>query len=214
MDAHQIGNTFNVVELTSKVRLKPHQMSYEYEEHIKHNLEHKVVGRCNNDGMITSVIKLTDCSENMVVREDFSACSEFDVTYIAKICVPVIDTVSVLNVESIIYDFNDFLVRASNGYVTCVLAVGDNNRTTKVVNGEVFVNDRTEPLKAGDYIKVFIKNRRIEAGDKSVGIIGNLLDVATKDEINLYYQGNLAQDEVERVDTIVHFNEDDDYADV
>jgi DNA-directed RNA polymerase subunit E'/Rpb7 len=214
MDAHHIGNTFKTVELTSKVRLKPHQMSYDYVEHLKHNLEHKVVGRCNNDGMITEVIKLLQHSENMIIREDFTACSEFDVTYLANICVPVVNTVSVLKVDSIIYDFNDFLIRASNGYVTCVLAVGDNTRSARVVNGEVFINERTEALKSGDFIKVFIENRRIEAGDNSIGTIGNLLDIATKEEINLYYQNNLTIEEEERPDTIVHFNEDDDYADV
>ena len=214
MDAHQIGNTFNTVKLTSKVRLQPHQMTYDYKEHLKYNLEYKVVGRCNNDGMITSVIKLLEYSENMIVREDFTACSEFDITYLAKICVPVVNTISVLNVESIIYDFNDFLVRASNGYVTCVLAVGDNNRSTKVINGEVFVNDHVDPLKVGDYIKVFIKNKRIEAGDTSVGIIGDLLDIASKEEINLYYQGNLLHDELKQTDTVAHFNDDEDYADV
>lgn len=213
MDTHHIGNTFKTVELTSKVRLKPRQMNYEYGEHLLYNLKRKVLGRCNNDGMITNVIKLLKYSDNLIIREDFSGDAEFDITYLATLCVPIINTVSVLVIESIIYDFNDHLIRASNGYVTCVLAIGD-NRTAHVENGEVFIKDHTEALKSGDYIKVFIKNKRVEAGDKSIGIIGNLIDIASPEEIKLYYHGDIKQEHEERNDTIVHFNEDEDYNDV
>jgi len=214
MNAYQIGNTFNTIELSTKVKLHPRQMTYDYKEHLRHNLEQKVVGRCNNDGMITNVIKLLEHKSNLVVREDFSGASEFDVTYLSLVCVPIINTVSVLIIESIFYDYNDFLIRASNGFVTCVLAVLSNSGTLRVDNGEIFIKGRDKALKNGDFVKVFIINKRIEAGDTSMGIIGNLIDIATTEEISLYYQGSMKPKISEHIETNVQFNEDDDYSNV
>lgn len=213
MEAYQSVNTFNTVEISTKVRLKPWQMTYDWKSFLKKNLEKRVVGKCTNDGMITEIKQITDYNSNIIVREDFSGDTEFNITYIAIVCVPLVNTVAVLKVKSIIFDSVDFLTHCSNGFITCVLRASKNTGTITVEQGKLFVNGNETPLKPDMYIKVYITEKRVIAGDETIGVMGKMVDIATKDEVRMYYKSTPEVDEEEAKETDVVYN-DDDYGDI
>ena len=169
--------------MSSIVKLHPHQMNGDYYIHLKRNLEKKVIGKCNNDGMFTEIIKLTKYDENIINPENFSGDAEFKVKFIATLCVPIEGTATILKIDKVLYEYNDFLIYASNGYITCVMPLSANKNKIHMDKGQIILTESGKALTRGDYIKVSIINKRVEANDKKIGIIGNLLDVASEEEI-------------------------------
>lgn len=220
METYSIENTFKTINLSTKVRLQPHQMTYDFESHLKKNLEKRVVGYCINDGMITEVKKIINMEQNLIVRDDYSGATEFDLTYICEVCIPLVGTVAVLKITNIIFDSNDFLIYCSNGYITCVLRSSKHVGTIKIEQGKLFIHNNSEPLKAGNYIKVLINSKRVIAGDTSIGVYGSLIDIASLDEVKQYYKSTPEIEEDDEIDhSNVVYNDDhdedvDDYADI
>lgn len=63
------------------------------------------------------------------------------------------------------------------------------------------------------YIKVYITEKRVIAGDDTIGVMGKMVDIATKEEVQMYYKSTPEVEEVEVAETDVVYN-DDDYGDI
>lgn len=187
MELFKLVNPFKQIDSVSIVKLYPPQMNSDYYVNLKRNLEKKIIGRCNNDGMFTEVLKLVEYTENQINPESFSGDAEYKVRYTATICVPIEGTATILKVEKILSQYDDFLISATNGYIMCALPLSANKGIVHMDKGQIIFTDRNKPLVKGDYIKVSIVNKRIEANDRRIGIIGNLIDIATPEEVKLFY---------------------------
>ena len=211
MEIYKLDNPFKQIESVAIVKLHPHQMNCDYYIHLKRSLEKRIIGKCNNEGMFTAVIKLTDYSENEINPENFSGDAEYKVRFIATICVPIERTAVILRVENILSLYEDFLIRAFNGYVTCALQLSENKGIIYMNKGQIMFTGSNKPLMKGDYIKVSIISKRVEANDKRIGITGQLLDLATEEEVKLYYRSKyeVYEENEKEVTENVIFNDDE-----
>jgi len=211
MSQDQIINPYQNKEFGTIVKLQPNQLDGTYYLHLKKNIEKKVIGKCNNIGLFTKVIRLTEYDDNIINTEDFSACAEYKVKYIATICMPVLHSLVILKIERIIFQFNDFLINAENGAITCILATKHNLHLLSIKDGKLYIESQDKYLVEGDYIKIKIKTKNIEPHDRKIKIIGTIIDVATEDEVSEFYSNNVVIDESEPILDNVQFNEDTDY---
>ena len=187
MEIYKLYNPFKQIDLVSVVKLHPHQMNGDYYVHLKRNLEAKVIGKCNNDGMITEVLKLTSYDENEINPESFEGDADYRISYIATICVPIEGKAIILKVDKILLQYADFIIVGTNGYFRCVMPLSGNKKTLHMDKGQIIFTSLNKPIVKGDYIKVSIIHKRIEANDKTIGIKGSLLALATEDEVKHFY---------------------------
>jgi len=211
MNTEQLVDPFITSEFATIVELLPEQMDSNYYLHLKKNVEKKVVGKCNNVGLFTKVIKLTEHTTNNINIENFTGNAEYEVKYIATMCVPLVNTVTILRVEKIIFEFNDYLINADNGSITCVMPTKANVHFLSIRNNQIYMESVDKFLQIGDYIKVLIKTKKVEPGDKRIAIIGKIVNVATDEEVEKFYYNKIVSNETEVTKETIQFNEDTDY---
>lgn len=211
MNQEEIVDPFITREFATIVKLHPHQMDSNFYLHLKKNVEKKVVGKCNNNGLFTKVVKLTEYENNVINPENFTADAEYDVKFIATICVPVVNSIVILRVNSIMFELNDYLINAGNGAITCIMKTKSNLHFLTVDTGKIFIKSLNKYLEKDDYIKVIIKTKKIDPGDKKIGIVGKIINMATEDEVKQYYYDKVVVDDSEMTQETIHFNEDIDY---
>jgi DNA-directed RNA polymerase subunit E'/Rpb7 len=211
MNTEQLVDPFITSEFATIVELLPEQMDSNYYLHLKKNVEKKVVGKCNNVGLFTKVIKLTEHTTNNINIENFTGNAEYEVKYIATMCVPLVNTVTILRVEKIIFEFNDYLINADNGSITCVMPTKANVHFLSIRNNQIYMESVDKFLQIGDYIKVLIKTKKVEPGDKRIAIIGKIVNVATDEEVKKFYYNKIVSNETEVTKETIQFNEDTDY---
>jgi DNA-directed RNA polymerase subunit E'/Rpb7 len=211
MSNEQLVDPFITRDFSTIVELLPSQMDSNYYLHLKKNVENKVVGKCNNIGLFTKVIKLVDYESNNINIENFSANAEYDVTFTATICIPLVNTLTILRVERIIFEFNDYLINADNGSITCVMPTKTNGHFLSIKSNQIYINSLDKYLEIGDYIKVLIKTKKIDPGDKKIAIIGKMVDIATEEEIEKFYYNKVSIDQVTDVYENIQYNDDADY---
>lgn len=210
MSSEKLHNPFMSQQCQIIVKLYPHQMNSDLYRHLKHNIEKRVVGKCNNAGLITKVDKLLKYEDNEINIEDFSADAEYSVDYVATICVPMKDTEVILQVKKTICEHGNYLINVSNGALTCVLAVKNNTHFLSMKNSKVYVGNYDKYLEVGDFVKVLIIGKRSDPGDSVIKIIGKIIDLASEDEVkDNYYSVKVEEEEDEVVESIV-FNDDDE----
>ena len=211
MNQEEIVDPFLTREFATIVKLHPYQMNTDYYLHLKKNVEKKIVGKCNNIGLFTKVIKLVEYEQNVINPENFTADAEYDVKFIATICVPIVGSIVILRVNSIMFELNDYLINAGNGAITCILMTKTNSHFLSVDSGKIYMRSHEKYLEKDDYIKVLIRTKKIDPGDKKIGIIGRIIDLASEDEISKHYYDKIIVDDDERNVETIQFNEDTDY---
>lgn len=211
MNTEQLVDPFITSEFATIVELFPEQMDSNYYLHLKHNVEKKVVGKCNNIGLFTKVIKLVEYNTNNINIENFTGNAEYDVKFIATMCIPLVNTIAILRVEKIIFEFNDYLINADNGSITCVMPTKANSHFISIKNNQIYMESIDRFLQIGDYIKVLIKTKKVEPGDKRIAIIGKIVNVATDQEVEKYYYNKIVSNEIDVINENIQFNEDTDY---
>lgn len=209
----KLYDPYKIVTLHSIVKLFPRQMNNDIYNNLKENLKKKVLNKCNDSGMITEVIKITDYSNNIINSENYSGDAEYKITYQAKIFIPITGALLILRVSKIISNFSDYMIEAGNGIVTCILQVNKNLDVMQMENKQVYLHKHKKFLKEKeDYIKIVILNVRINPADNTIGVHGKVIDLALPDEIEQYYYSvDQYENETEESNNNLHFNEDDDY---
>ena len=208
MSEGELVNPFITGEHATIVPLHCHQIDSNYYLHLKKNLEKKIVGKCNNIGLYTKIVKLTDYEQNEINIENFTADAEYSVKFIATMCIPMPNTMCILKFKKAIFEFGNYLINADNGALSCVMAVKKNGHYISMKEGKIYIDSQDRFLEIGDYIKVEILNKKIDPGDKKIGIIGKIVSLATEEEVKEFYYDKVLVDEQEIEQEIVHFNED------
>lgn len=176
----------------TKVQLKPHMLNSDIQNVMKLELRKKVEKRCNKNGYIDEVHRIEEFSADTMRPENLSGCVNFNITYHCRLCIPVEETLIIAQIKAI----NQELILASNGPIMIFIPKDNINNDNWDVT-EKFLNKKTkEQLKVNSYVKINIVNKRINQGDHQIKVIGNLIDSATKDEINSYY-GSIIEDTTE-----------------
>lgn len=186
-----IISPYKNVEQYTRVIIEPHQMNSDIRNHLKFNLKKKVEKKCNKNGFIEEVYRITNYSDGIMIPENLSGNAIYDISYHCKLCIPIEDSIIIGQVKVI----NQELVVAINGPI--MMFIPKENINTKYwnpVDNFTHTEKKDTKLNIGNYVCVKILNKRINKGDTQIKSIGELLNLANEEEVNKYF-GSKIEDE-------------------
>ena len=182
----------------TKIQIKPHMMNSDIQNIMKLVLRKKVEKRCNKNGFVDEVHRIETFEAEDMRPENLSGAVNFDISYHCRLCIPIENSLIFAQVKAI----NQELILAQNGPVMIFIPKDNIDQTVwDVTDKFMHMKDKTN-LKVNNYIKVEVMNKRINQGDHQIKIIGQLLDLASEDEINNYYGSiiTLDSEQIEEVE--------------
>ena len=197
------------IKLHDLVVLLPWQLNNELYLHLKNNLKNKVEKKCIDAGYICKVNEIENYDNGFILPEDLSGNITFKVTYTANVCVPIPNNLMICKVDQIIKN----VILCKNGPVNIIITFTNINvNAFNIDNQKNIIDIRTKKkIEIDDYLKIIIKSKRSYNGDNTIGVIGFIEDLATKEEIDEFmYKENDYESELE-TDNKTHYelNEDE-----
>lgn len=190
------------VDQTTSVLLEPYQMSSDISINLKNNLKKKIEKKCNKYGYIDQVYKIIKKSEGIMKPENLSGNVIYNLVYQCKLCMPIENTIIIGQV----YVINQELIFAKNGPIMIFLPKQHIDSTYwNILDDCIYKNNRQQVidekitpelenkqiiLKIHDHVCVQIINKRVNENDNQIKVIGKLLDLATKEEVNTFFGTN------------------------
>ena len=167
-------NPYINTNLAAQVLLRPNQLDNNIYINMKKNLKITLEGKCNKYGFIQMIHKILDHTDGLMVPEDLTGSVLFNVKYSALVCIPIENT----NIICKITNVENNLFTAQNGPILIVLKQSD-------VNTDIFANDRgmvmikgmNKKLEKGDFVTVYIRNKRYYSGDTTIIAMARLENV-------------------------------------
>lgn len=194
-----LENPYKTCEMTTRISLEPNQMNSNLYKNLKNNLVKKVEGKCNEIGHIVRVYKITDYSQGVINAENFSGNAIYNIKYIANVCKPNIKSQIVVRIDMKSTASNNAVnikvikaIKATNGCIDCVITKQTIDYQKFVVNedGTITYTPTGNLLLSGDYIKITVQNMNINKGMERILIIGNMNDIASQEEVEMYFKPN------------------------
>lgn len=176
-------------QLDSIIDLHPSQMDNKIYINLKKNLEKKIVGKCfRNYGYISEIYEIINYKNGIIRPENFTASSTFDVTFSCRLCLPLENRKIICQVDRV----NKVLVTVKNGPITIII-------TKERINDKVFFSDNNNNLryrkdnksyllKSSEFVIVTITKTAFNNGDTIIRAIGFMENIATDDDIKLFYK--------------------------
>ena len=174
----------------TKIQIKPHMMNSDIKNIMKLVLRKKVEKRCNKNGFIDEVHRIETFEAEDMRPENLSGAVNFDISYHCRLCIPIENSLIIAQVKAI----NQELILAQNGPVMIFIPKDNIDQNVwDVTDKFMHMKDKIN-LKVNNYIKVEVMNKRINQGDHQIKIIGQLVNLASEDEINNYYGSIITPD--------------------
>lgn len=185
----KIISPYKNIEQETTIIIEPSQMNSDIRNHMKINLRKKVEKRCNNNGYIDEVYRITDFSDGIMAPENLSGNVIYKVKYHCKICIPIVDTIIISQVKAIALEF----IITNNGPL--LNFIPRPNIDTDIWNvSENYIHKKNQTkLKVGDYVAIQILNKKINDGATEIRTICKLLDYATPEQVD-EFMGNAIND--------------------
>ena len=182
MAAELVSPYKNIIQYT-KVQILPHMMNSDIESNMDLVLQKKVENKCNKYGYICKVYGIDSYEDGIMVPENLLGAVNYNVTYQCKICIPIENTVIIGQIKGI----NQELIIIKNGPI--VVFVPKTNIDSNIWNiSNEFTHKKTKHLlQVGDSVEVLINKKKINQGDSQIKCIGTLLNIASKENIEKYY---------------------------
>lgn len=202
-------------KLYTRVILKPHQMNDDLYLSLRKNLVDKIEGKCTKDGFIIKIYKIIEYKNGVIEPENFTGSAVYDVTYLAKICSILKETIIVAKITS--YVPNAGFALSDFGSIVKIIFT----KNERDINSKVFSigNDKNilyiptqKKLGVNDYVKIQIKSIKFSPNDTVIKCMGYLDNIATLEDIELYsYKDEFSkqQKQTEQLNSI-YFNEDNE----
>lgn len=172
------------IEQNTRIILEPYQMNSDIRNHLKFNLKKKVEKRCNKNGYVDEVYRITHYSDGIMAPENLSGNVIYDIGYHCRLCIPIENSIIIGQIKVI----NQELVFASNGPI--MIFIPRTNIDTNIWNiSDNFSHKdkKNVKLNIGDYVYIQIINKRINNHDTQIKTIGKLLDIASEEDITTYF---------------------------
>ena len=197
-------NPYIMCEMKKRVSLQPYQMNFNLYNNLKTNLIKAVERKCNDIGYVVKVYKITNYKTGVLDSENFSGNAIYALTYVANVCKPIEKTQIIVKIEmpsdnNIVNLKTLKAIKAVNGPIDCVILSNLIDTDNFMINGDGTVTcKRSEaPLQNHDYVKITIQNLNINAGMNNIVMIGYMNDVATEEEVEMYFKAPVMQENVE-----------------
>ena len=179
-----IISPYKNVEQYTRIVIEPHQMNSDIRNHMKYNLKKKVEKKCNKNGYVDEIYKITSYSDGQMIPENLSGNAIYDVSYHCKLCIPIENSIIIGQVKVI----NQELVFAVNGPIMMFIPRENIDPSYWINNIDNFIHkEKNIKLNIGDYVCVQIINKRINKYDTQIKIVGKLLDLPTNKEVEKYF---------------------------
>lgn len=192
--ANILVNPYVIREIGTKISLNPTQLDFNLYKNLKNSLIKKVEGKNIKYGNVVQVHKITDYSNGFIDTSNFTGNAVYDIKYIATLCIPVDEKQIVVRIDmrndSKPINIKDLkAIRCSNGCIDCIIMTNliDSQKFQMNTDGTVSYRTTNTPLLSGDYLKISIQNKQINANTSRIMVIGYLNDLATEEEIEKYY---------------------------
>ncbi len=185
----------NIIQYT-RIMLEPYQINSDIRNQLKINLKKKVEKKCNKNGFVDEVYKIITYGDGIMQPENLSGNVLYNIKYHCRLCLPIENSIIIGQVKLINID----LVVVINGPIlTFITRDKIDNTIWDISDKYKNKNKQNQQLKVGDYVLVQIVNKRINSGDIQMKTIGRLLDFASDDQINEYFEKS--KEEMISVDT-------------
>lgn len=181
----------NTTQFT-KIQIKPYMMNSDIQNVMKLVLRKKVEKRCNKFGFVDEVYKIENFEEEELKPENLSGCANYNITYHCRLCLPIENSLIIAQVKAI----NQELILAVNGPIMIFIPKDNVDDNVWDVTDKFLHRKEKSNLKANDFIKIVVINKRINQGDHQIKVIGKLLEFASENEIEKYYGSIIVKEEV------------------
>ena len=158
-------------------------MNSDIKNNLKINLKNKVEKKCNKNGYVDEVYRIMEYNDGIMIPENLSGCAVYYVQYHCKLCVPIENTIVIAQIQVI----SPVLILAKNGPIFIFIPRDNVDTNTFDVTNDYLHLKSKEKIKANQYIKVQIINKKINKGDTQINTIGKLLDLASNEEVKKYF---------------------------
>ena len=180
-----IISPYKNVEQYTRIIIEPHQMNSDIRNHMKYNLKKKVEKKCNKNGYVDEIYRITSYSDGYMIPENLSGNVIYDVSYHCKLCIPIENSIIIGQIKVI----NQEIVVAINGPIMMFIPRDNVDPTYWTNNIDNFTHKKNANvlLNIGDYVCVQIINKRINQYDTQIKTIGKLLDLPNTEQIEKYF---------------------------
>jgi DNA-directed RNA polymerase subunit E'/Rpb7 len=144
-----IISPYKNVEQYTRIIIEPHQMNSDIRNHMKYNLKKKVEKKCNKNGYVDEIYKITSYSDGHMIPENLSGNAIYDVTYHCKLCIPIENSIIIGQVKVI----NQELIVAINGSIIIFMPRENIDPTYWINNIDNSIHkEKNIKLNIGDYV--------------------------------------------------------------
>ncbi len=178
-----IISPYKDVEQYTRIKILPHQLNSDIRNHMKLNLKKKVEKKCNKNGFIDNVYRITGYRDGIMHPENLSGVVIYDVSYHCRMSIPVENSVLIAQIRLISQD----LIFAVNGPIVVFISRDNVDSNIWDIEENFLHKKDKDRLKINRYVKVEIIAKKINNGDHQIKTIGRLLDYATNTEVEKYY---------------------------
>lgn len=184
--------------LHTTVSVLPNQMDNNIYTNMKNNLIGNLKGRCYKKyGFIADIYEILSYGDALIEAENPFASALFNVKFSCRLCMPILKKYIICKVDRII----PMLVHLINGPIR-VIVTNDRINKDKFIIGKYGIlvksqdaNIKTKPLQMGDIVKIQIDSRSFNNKDTIIMCMGILEDLATKEDIDLFYSDEFNKSE-------------------
>jgi DNA-directed RNA polymerase subunit E'/Rpb7 len=181
-------NPYITTVLAVNVSLLPNQLDNNLDMHLKDNLIKKYEGKCFNEfGYIHKIYGITEKSSGIIIPENPTGSVTYLIRFVCRLCNPIINK----QIISKITRLNNYFIKSECGSIIII------NNTTKLpsekfyvnVNKEIFYKDYEKNVKinVGTFLKILVVSKTFSSGDDHIIVIGEIVGIATEDEVNTFY---------------------------
>jgi len=190
-----IISPYKNVEQYTRIIIEPHQMNSDIRNHMKYNLKKKVEKKCNKNGYVDEIYRITYYSDGFMIPENLSGNAIYNITYHCKLCIPIENSIIIGQIKVI----NQELVVAINGPIMIFIPRENIDPLYWNNNIDNFTHKEKTNIKLNivDYVCIQIINKRINQYDTQIKTIGRLLDIPTTKQIEQFYGSKI--DEVNEI---------------
>jgi DNA-directed RNA polymerase subunit E'/Rpb7 len=186
----KVVSPYRNIKQNTRISVEPYHMNSDIKNNMKNILKKKVENKCNTRGYIDEVYKILEYSDGFMPPENLNSCAIYNITYHCRICIPIENSIIV----GIVKIVNMELIIVMNGPI--IIFIPKENIDNNVWDNTEGYLHKTQKnkLSVNNYVKVQIIDKRINLNDTQIKSMGRLLDFATSDEVEKYYNVKIQND--------------------
>jgi DNA-directed RNA polymerase subunit E'/Rpb7 len=188
----ELISPYKNVEQFTHITIEPYQMNSDIRNHLKYNLKKKVEKKCNKNGYIDEIYRITNYSDGIMAPENLSGNAIYEISYHCKLCIPIEKSIIIGQVKVI----NQELIVCTNGPIMIFIPRDNVDLTYWNIDDDYNNKEKNIKLTIDSYVGVQILNKRINKKDTQIKTIGKLLDFVSEEQVTKFYGTEIIEEVV------------------